>query len=95
MAFKLFNTPQRGHLMLRRRYSASANLRLQLLQRISSTFLLMRVGFGPLCAQHGALAKRRSHLRAVAIPGVSAPGTVAPSSYSSSPNIFGQPPEKS
>jgi hypothetical protein len=48
------STPQRGHLMASRINSASASFLLQRLQRMSSTSGSMRVGFGPLCAQHGA-----------------------------------------
>lgn len=79
MAFREFIAPQRGHLIFSCRYSASASFLLHLLQRISSTLNAMRVGFGPLRAQHGALAKRRYGLREVAAPGVPAPGVVAPS----------------
>jgi len=79
MAFRLFITPHRGHLMTKWRKSASASFLLQQLQRTSFTDLPMRVGFGPLCAQHGASAKRRIALRAVTTGGVSAPPVVAPS----------------
>ena len=41
--------------------------------------LLSRGSLAPLCAQHGASAKRRLILREVAVIGVSAPLTVAPS----------------
>jgi hypothetical protein len=57
--------PHRGHLITRRMNSASASFLLQVQQRITFTSMPMRVGFGALCAQHGASAKRRRGLREV------------------------------
>lgn len=79
MAFREFIAPQRGHLIFSCRKSASASFLLQFWQRISFTLDAMRVGFGPLRAQYGALAKRRPALREVATPSVTALGVVAPS----------------
>lgn len=74
--------PQRGHLMTRDRYSPSPSFLRQLPQRISLLFCISVLhgdSLAPLCAQHGASAKRRLALRAVAVAGVPPPVTVAPS----------------
>lgn len=67
MALSL-STPQRGHLIARRVYSASANFLLHRQHLISSTATSLRVALTPLCAQHGAQANRRTLCRRWLLP---------------------------
>lgn len=76
----LLSVPQRGHLIDRQVNWASASFLLQCLQRIVC-IANSRDSLAPLCAQHGALAKRRKHLQEVFIGSVSALPMGAPSLF--------------